>query len=248
MLPWHVLPESGPECPQLRYISGNRSGGTTMDRNVIAAMATAVLLCAAPLHAQSFTNGTLDTNASGWTLLGGCVPSAWDGPTGNPPGSILMNSCGEAGSDPTAAQTVNGLVVGATYTISVDVHLHVAASGAGTGKSFGIFLDTQPGNPLLLTEFLDGNWHTVTTTFTATSTSATVIFAAELDARTPGGPGSTTDVSYYIDNIVLIAPKAASVAVPTMSEKALLLLAILLAAGAVPTLRRELARRPSARR
>jgi hypothetical protein len=220
-----------------------------MDRSVIAAMATAMLLCAVPLHAQSFTNGTLDTNASGWTLLGGCVPSAWDGPTGNPPGSILMNSCGEAGSDPTAAQTINGLVVGTTYTISVDVHLHVAASGAGTGKSFGIFLNTQPGNPLLLTEFLDGNWHTVTTTFTATSTSATVIFAAELDARTPGGPGSTTDVSYYIDNIVLTAPKAAtSVAVPTMSEQAMLLLAIVLAAGAGSTLRRKHDRGPCARR
>ena len=219
-----------------------------MDRNVIAAMATAMLLCAVPLHAQSFTNGTLDTNAAGWTLAGGCLDEAWDGANGNPPGSIRLNACGESDSDPTAAQTINGLVVGATYTISVDVRLHVAASGAGTGKSFGIFLNTQPGNPLLLTEFLDGNWHTVTTTFTAASTSATIIFAAELDARTPGGPGSTTDVSYYIDNIVLGAPKAASVAVPTMSEMALLLLAILLAAGAVPTLRREPGPRSSPRR
>jgi len=215
-----------------------------MSRNIIPVFGTALLLCAAPLHAQSFTNGTLNTDASGWTLLGGCGPSTWDGSIGNPPGSILMNSCGESNSDPTAAQTINGLVVGATYTINVDVLLHVAFSGAGTGKSFGIFLNTQPGNPLLLTEFLDGTWHTVTTTFVAASTSATIIFAGELDARTPGGPGSTTDVSYYIDNISLVAPAAALVVVPTMSEQALLFLIILLAAGAALTLRRGQARRP----
>jgi hypothetical protein len=219
-----------------------------MGRHIFPLMTIALLLCTAPLHAQSFTNGTLNTDASGWTLLGGCVPSAWDGPTGNPPGSILMNSCGEPASDPTAAQTITGLVVGATYTISVDVHLHVAASGAGTGKSFGIFLNTQPGNPLLLTEFLDGNWHTVTTTFTAASTSATIIFAGELDARTPGGPGSTTDISYYIDNISLVAPAAALVAVPTLSEQALLFLVILLAVLSALTLRSGHARGPQTRR
>ena len=64
-----------------------------------------------------------------------------------------------------------------------------------------MFLDNEPANPLLLTEFLDGNWHTVRVNFTATSTSATIIFAGELDARTPGGPGITTDVAYFIDNI-----------------------------------------------
>ena len=218
-----------------------------MSRNIFPVFATALLLCATPLHAQSFTNGTLNTDASGWTLLGGCVPSVWDGSIGNPAGSILMNSCGESDSDPTAAQTINGLVVGSTYTINVDVRLHVAASGAGTGKSFGIFLNTQPGNPLLLTEFLDGNWHTVTTTFVATSTSATIIFAGELDARTPGGPGSTTDISYSIDNISLVAPAAALVAVPTMSEQALLFLVILLTAGAALTLRSGHAGRPESR-
>jgi hypothetical protein len=209
-----------------------------MARRSLLVVATALLMGAAPLLAQSITNGTLDTNANGWTLQGGCVPSAWDGTIGNPPGSILMNSCGEADSDPTAAQTINGLVVGATYTINVDVRLHVPASGTGTGKSFGIFLNTQPGNPLVFAEFLDSNWHTVTATFTAASTSATVIFAAELDARTPGGPGSTTDVSYYIDNIALIAPATASVPVPTISEQALLALLLLLAIFAVPALRR----------
>jgi hypothetical protein len=207
--------------------------------------AAILLLCAAPLRAQLVTNGTLSTNSVGWTLGGGCGDEAWDGTAGNPPGSIRLNACGEADSDPTAAQTISGLQVGKTYTISVDVQLHVPASGAGTGKSFGIFLNTQPGNPLLITEFLDSAWHTVAVPFTATSTSATIIFAGELDARTPGGPGATTDVSYFIDNIAVIAPPAAAATtIPTVSDLVLVLLGILLAASAWLALRKRHASKP----
>jgi hypothetical protein len=201
--------------------------------------AALLLSCAAVVHAQGIQliqNGTLNTNANGWVLGGGCGDEVWDGANGNPPGSIRLNACGESDSDPTAAQTINGLVVGQTYTIKVDVHLHVNFSGGGTGKSFGIFLNAEPGNPLLLTEFLDSNWHTVSTTFIAASTSATVIFAGELDARTPGGPGSTTDVSYYIDNMSVTAPTAVT-PVPAISLQGLLALAAILGAGAALALR-----------
>ena len=104
-----------------------------------------LLLCTVSVHAQLVTNGTLNTDASGWSLGGGCGDEAWDGANGNPPGSIRLNACGESDSDPAAAQTINGLVVGATYTIKVDVQLHVDSSGGGTGKSFGIFLNSEPG-------------------------------------------------------------------------------------------------------
>jgi hypothetical protein len=92
--------------------------------------AAALLLSTAPVHAQLVTNGTLDTDASGWSLGGGCGDEAWDGGNGNPPGSIRLNACGESDSDPTASQTIGGLVVGATYTIRVDVHLHSALPAA----------------------------------------------------------------------------------------------------------------------
>jgi hypothetical protein len=219
-----------------------------MGRLSLPLTAAVLLLCAAPLHAQLVTNGTLNSNANGWSLSGGCVNAAFDGGTGNPPGSILLNSCGEANADPAAAQTIGGLAVGATYTINVDVHLHVDASGSGTGRSFGIFLDSEPANPLLLTEFLDSNWHTISVKFVAMSTSHTIIFAGELDARTPGGPGITTDVSYYIDNISLLPPAAAAAnAIPTISEQALLALSVLLAAGAALALRKRRASRPKSR-
>ncbi len=201
-------------------------------------IAAVLLLCAAPLHAQFVTNGSLDFDASGWSLGGGCGDEVWDGGTGNPPGSIRLNACGEPDSDPAAAQTISGLTVGASYKIKVDVLLHVNASGGGTGKSFGIFLNAEPGNPLLLTEFLDGSWHTVSVNFTAASTSATIIFAGELDARTPGGPGITTDVSYFIDNIS-VTQNVAPGAIPTLSGQALLVLGALLATGAALALRKR---------
>lgn len=210
-------------------------------------LAAAVLLCTAPLHAQLVTNGTLTSNASGWTLGTSTACSAsFDGGTGNPAGSILLNGCGESDSDPFASQTISGLVVGATYTIQVDVHLHVNYSGGGTGKSFGIFLNSEPSTPLLLTEFLDSSWHTVTTTFVASSTSATIILAGELDARTPGGPGITTDVSYWVDNISVIPPATlpGPTTVPTMSQQALLVLGILLAVSAALALLKRHASRP----
>lgn len=200
----------------------------------------AMLLCAAPVHAQLVANGTLDSSAAEWTLGGGCGDEVWDGSNGNPPGSIRLNACGESTSDAFASQTINGLVAGTTYTISVDVRLHANASGGGTGKSFGIFLDSQPGNPLLMAEFLDSSWHTVTTSFVATGSSATIIFAAELDARTPGGPGGTTDVSYFIDNISVVANRVATPAnVPTLSEWALMLLTLALAGSAGLAFRRR---------
>ena len=198
-------------------------------------LATAVLLSlAGPLHAQSVTNGTLDTDATGWLFNSACGDAVWDGGAGNPPGAIRLNSCGEPNSDPTAAQTVNGLTIGNTYTIHVDVQLHANSSGGGTGKTFGVFLDGEPANPLLLTEFLDGSWHSVAVPFTATATSHTIIFAAELDGRTPGGPGIATDVSYYIDNISL----APVMSVPMMSNHALVALALLIAAIGLAALRR----------
>ena len=47
-----------------------------MARHFFPVIATALLMDAASLQAQSITSGTLDTSANGWTLQGGRVPSA----------------------------------------------------------------------------------------------------------------------------------------------------------------------------
>lgn len=193
-------------------------------------IASALLLGAGTAGAQFIRNGTLNANANGWSLSSTCGDAVWDGSVGNPPGAIRLNSCGQGDSDPTAAQTISNLVIGATYTVSVDVQLFTDSSGDGTGKSFGIFLNDEPGNPLILGEFLDSNWHTVTTTFTATSTTATLFIAAELDARTPGGPGQNTDVAYNIDNISVSGPVGLAASIPTLSGPMLAALAMLILA------------------
>ena len=173
-------------------------GGETNTSNDSASDPTTIT---ASVPANLVTNGTFDVSSNGWTLGGGCGDERWVSGIGNPPGSIQLSACGESSSDPTASQTVAGLTPGRAYTVSVDVHLHVNASGAN-GKSFGVFIDNEPGNPIFLGEFLDNSWHTVTANFNATSSSHVLVFAAELDARTPGVSG-TSDVSYYIDNVSL---------------------------------------------
>jgi RHS repeat-associated protein/uncharacterized repeat protein (TIGR01451 family) len=155
------------------------------------------------------TNGTFNTSANGWALGGGCGDEHWISNVGNPPGSVQLNACGESNSDPLASQVVSGLTPGQTYAISVDVRLHVNGSGgAPNGKSFGIFIDSEPSNPIFLGEYLDNTWHAVSSNFTATQSSHTLILAGELDARTPGVSGNS-DVSYYIDNVSL-APTTSS--------------------------------------
>jgi hypothetical protein len=209
-----------------------------MMRNIARlAIGVVLLSCMGTAGAQFIRNGTLESNANGWNLSSSCGDAVWDGGAGNPAGAIRLNSCGQGDSDPTAAQTISNLVIGASYTVSVDVHLFTDSSGEGTGKSFGIFLNDAPGNPLVLNEFLDNSWHTVTTTFIATSGTARLFFAGELDARTPGGPGQDTDVAYYIDNVVVSGPVALPVNVPATSYPALLVLTLLLAACAAATIR-----------
>lgn len=175
----------------------------------------ALLTLAPPLRASLITNGTFAT-PSDWVLSGSpiCVASI-SAAFGNPLGSLLLNACGEAASNPAGAQTVNGLIPGATYNISADVRLHVNAGGSGSGKSFGIFVDSQLVSPIFSTEFLNQIWNPITTSFVATGVSHTVIFAAELDRRTPG-VAVDTDVSYYVDNISMNTTALAAIPEPGM--------------------------------
>ena len=198
----------------------------------------AALLCAsAAMSAQAnlITNGTFDTQPNGadWVLSNSCVGSYYNYMwttfnAGSGHGSyIRLNECGNAGSNPTASQTVSGLTVGARYEVKWDLMLYETGSNFGTGKSFGLFLGSDAtGQQLLLTELASlYAWQTFTASFIATSSTQTLTFAGELDARTPGGPGRTTDVAYGIDNVSLDQ-------VRTLPEPASLALAALAVAGA----------------
>lgn len=156
----------------------------------------AILVCGlGQASAQNlFTNGTFDLTVpnngtgGGWTTSN--VESlAWIGNGGNPGARILLNASGQAGTDPTIAQTVAGLAIGQSYTVGGDYLIH-APLGSPT-NSFGVLLDgvsiLNLGNPGLA-------WTPFSVDFIATSTSHTLAFAAERNG---------TDHSYFVDNLRL---------------------------------------------
>jgi hypothetical protein len=193
---------------RVRRMNAQKETGITMKKLIgCACVLLGLFLFSVTAQAQNFIiNGFFNSNANGWMLsTTGCNGTSYINNVGNPPGSVLLNNCGEANSDPTAAQTVTGLTPGASYMLSVDVRLQTIGSNGGASansKSFGVFLDLEPNSPIFLGEFLDNAWHTVITSFKAAASSHTIIFAAELDTRTPG-VASNSDVSYYIDNVSL---------------------------------------------
>jgi len=144
------------------------------------------------------------SSQGGWTFVNNAEVLATGG---NPNKAVRLESNGSATTDPTISQTVSGLTVGATYRLEWDLALR-SAIRAGSGRSFGVFLDSQTfPKAVYLNEYLVGSFTNPVYThqfadFVATSTSHTIIFAGELDSRTNGGTGST-DVSYNLDNVAL---------------------------------------------
>jgi hypothetical protein len=145
-----------------------------------------------------------------------------EGTGGNPGKKVRLESNGLATSDPTIAQVVSGLAVGTTYTLEWDLGRRVSLQ-SGTGRSFGVFLDTQTfANSLFLSEHLLTSYVHQSVNFTATATSHKIIFAGELDARTNGLPNTDTDVSYNLDNVTLTSSQVAAVPEPgTLSMMAI---------------------------
>lgn len=179
-------------------------------------------------HAEAnlIANGAFTSNADGWTS-GNIVAGGYQETIGNPDGSFVLNWYGFSTTDPYIQQTVAGLNPGQSYTLSWDL-LHHATNA--TTPSFGAFLDPTDGSTdpngltlLLLAypgPFTSKPWVSHQTSFVATASSHTIRFAAELDTRTPGVTVNT-DVSYYLDNVSLVAEPNSSSAVPEPSTWAL---------------------------
>lgn len=112
----------------------------------------------------------------------------------------LLNNCGSASTDPSISQLITGLIAGNEYKLTWHQKNHYGHQA----NSFGVYLD---GTIQDIRNWLpDYNYHTESYTFIASSTSHTIKFSAELDARTPGVL-SKTDTSYYRDDISLVAVK-----------------------------------------
>lgn len=173
-------------------------------------LAAAALLLAAPVaQASLITNGNFDVmvptigTGGGWTASSNDGNGGWRSTGGNTGGSndgyyiINDNGAGASGAtDPSIAQTLNGLTIGATYLVTGDFTNRYNCCGASgsTALSFGV--DLSPGG-LLIQLANPGsypNWYSFSTSFIATQTSHTIRFSAERNG---------SDVEYALDNIAV---------------------------------------------
>lgn len=160
---------------------------------LLVALATLVPASGASL----VTNGTFDSNCSGWTFantdsLTCATTTGPAGQTGNPsPFAILNNGPGVV---PQMTQTIAGFTVGTSYTLTWQMESAYRCCSSSTTPGVGAEID---GN---LWQFIVPNtqtaWTNYTQTFTFTGTSNVLRFTSQRN-------GTDTDVA--IDNVAITA-------------------------------------------
>jgi hypothetical protein len=162
-----------------------------------------------PARANLLTNGDFEISVpsngtgGGWTTFGAIDGAGgWRATGGNPAGNFILNAGGDPNSDPTAQQSVSGLVVGAVYSVQVDVACGNICDGAAL--SFGVLLD---GAPILQapTPPSTTSWVHFARTFTATNATHVIGFAGERNG---------SDFDPRIDNASLDCVENCVAAVP----------------------------------
>lgn len=158
--------------------------------SILAASILLFLHHSAPAQGNLVFNGGFNTNAAGWTLSNG---ASW--PWGvNPSYAVgLDNISPSPFTDPTASQTINGLIPGTTYIVSGDYLMGKdRGGGSPTDPSFGVAIDgtflfqaVAPGNV---------NWPQFSFNYTASASSALLSLSSQING---------TGVSYIIDNIAV---------------------------------------------
>jgi len=154
---------------------------------ICLALATVMLLVSlesAKAQGNLVVNGTFDADASGWTLINIL-----------PPGGYMYNGFfaiwGNPSDQPAISQTIYGLEIGTTYTVSGDYAL---AKGNNPINGFGVAID---GNNLFTGSApMSGLWVPFDFSFTAASTSVDLTLNAYLN-------GSNS--SFFVDNISMVA-------------------------------------------
>jgi len=127
-------------------------------------------------------NGSFDTSVNGWTVLNG---AGWDSGKGNPGGCAGLSGNKNPGI---ITQTINGLTLGVSYTVSGDY----ISLGSPTGNGLGVSID---GNSYFYEGSVD-DWESFSFTFTATS--------ASVDLSLLSQQNGTSD-TFRVDNISVVA-------------------------------------------
>jgi len=133
-----------------------------------------------------WTSGNID-GAGGWFIAGG-----------NPDEMFILNSTGDASSDPFIYQHVTGLMVGDTYRLTGDYANHYVGYGSRGPNTFGVSLSSPDSNISSYNTFDfpgDSTWGNFTIDFVAWVDNVNIKFLAEIN-------GDDTD--YKIDNISLV--------------------------------------------
>lgn len=158
--------------------------------HVVAALALLLVARLATAQGNLVRDGTFSFGADYWTITNG----AWYQSLGNPGGCIVLdNDPPSATSDPTASQTIHGLIPGATYAVSGQYQQGKdRGGGSPTEPSFGVAI----GGQLLFEAVAPGdlNWHNFAFLYTATSSNSVLSLSAQING---------TGVAYLIDNIAL---------------------------------------------
>ncbi|WBA41479.1 beta strand repeat-containing protein [Hymenobacter canadensis] len=136
------------------------------------------------------TNGTFDTNATGWTATNVDNNGGYFASGGNPGGMFILNDAGSPGTDPTLSQTVTGLMSGATYVLRGNYRSNYIV---GTLGAPALAVDLN-GSQLTTFPAVGTTWTPFSLTFTATVASQTLAFRGEING---------TDVDIALDNLRL---------------------------------------------
>ncbi len=159
---------------------------------LVAALVLSAALGAAAAQAQpAIVNGHFDllvpvTGTGGnWTAESNS--GGWLDGSGNPAPCYYLNDFGQAGSDPSLRQQVDGFVPGNDYTLLGDYRLEWA--GGTPDSSFEVRVD---GDVVLSVGPAGSGFQPFSVTFTATAASHVIWIAAETNG---------SDHSYCVDNI-----------------------------------------------
>jgi hypothetical protein len=153
---------------------------------VAAGSALSLLPQLATAQGNLVVNGTFTGNVYGWALANGSI---YQSVLGNPGGCVLLDNVPpSAVTDPTASQTVTGLIPGVAYAVSGQYFQGKdRGGGSPTDPSFGVAINGQfffeavaPGN---------ASWQNFAFLYTASSPSIVLSLSSQIN-----GSG----VAYYI--------------------------------------------------
>lgn len=158
-----------------------------------AACALCFLLAVAvsPLHAALITNGTFDTDYSGWSIQNIDYNGGYRSTGGNPGGMFILND--GPGVFPTISQTVSGLVIGQSYVVTGDYrNVYGCCAPNPSPGAFAVEFDGQIATFDIPVVGSQGGWLPFSHTFTYSGGSSVLYLRAQYNGY---------DADAAIDNI-----------------------------------------------